>query len=280
VPRLARMTTSAIALLCVGCLVGTGTVLSGASLAGAEVSAAAASSCTNASTTPIDVPGDSTVTIADTCQTSSNNLTGGDQLPPASFAQATKRGDLLAAAVLCGVLKAGMQVPRLAFPAGWHRAKKHTGGIQGGLEAAIYYQADNPGGTTSITLGHVPAGNDDVWCTTFTWEIAGAGDSSSVAASGFASVTGGNSITVGTSKGTTTGDDLVLVAETDGSQYAPNQYQVSNGFDLASVWANGQTYQPGTFSVLATDGKGGKKTTVTQVSSWLDSTAVIAALSI
>lgn len=172
-----------------------------------------------------------------------------------------------------------MAVPKLTSPSGWESAKKHTGGIDGGLEVGIYYRADNPGGLTSVTLGKVPQGNDDVSCTTFTWEITGTGESSSVDATGVASVVGGTSITVATSAATRDGHDLVLVAETDGSEYPPNQYQVSHHFELVSVWGNGEEYQPGTFSALVTDKTRVQKTTVSQASAqWLDSTAVIVAL--
>ena len=126
-----------------------------------------------------------------------------------------------------------------------------------------------------------PQGNDDVSCTIFTWEITGSGDSSAVDATGFASVVGGMSITVATSAPRVTASDLVLVAETDGSEYPPNQYQVSHHFELVSVWGNGQEYQPGTFSALVTDNTRVQRTTVSQASAqWLDSTAVIVALTI
>lgn len=280
-PTAARIVLSLIVPVSLCWLLGAGTASSSGPLAGAAVVAAAAGPCVNATTTPIDVPSGSKVTIADTCQTSYDGIAGGEQLPPASFAHPTKEGDLLVAAVLCGILQAGMTVPKLTPPPGWDKAKKHTGGIEGGLEAAIYYRADNPGRISSIPVGHVPAGSDDVSCTIFTWEITGAGNSSSLDATGSASVVGGTSIAVATSKATQNGRDLVLVAETDGSEYPPNQYQVSHHFDLVSVWANGQTYQPGTFSALVTDQTGVQKTTVSQASQqWWDSTAVIAALTI
>ncbi len=277
----ARIVLSVFASLCLFCLLGVGATTTRSPSAGAGVNASAEGSCINATTTPIDFPGASAVTVADTCQSSSDDIAGGEEIPPASFAKATRAGDLLVAGVLCGVLSAGMPVPKLTAPPGWDKAKKHTGGIDGGLEVAIFYRADNPGGITSITLGQVPAGNDNVSCTTFTWEITGAGAGSSVDASGFASVVGGSSITVATSKAMRSGHDLVLVAETDGSEYPPNQYQASHGFDVVSVWGNGASYQPGTFSALVTDKLGLQKTTISQTSAqWYDSSAVIAALTI
>jgi len=279
VPTVARMVLSVIAPLSLCGVLEVGTLAS-AQPGSAEVVSNAPATCINDTTTPTELPGASGVTIADTCQSSSDNLTGGEQIPAASFAKPTRSGDLLVAAVLCGVLNAGMKVPKLSPPSGWTKAKKHTGGIQGGLEAAIYYRANNQGGITSVMFGQIPAGNDYVDCTTFTWEITGAGDSASLDATGFASVEGGMSITAATSKATTYSDDLVLVAETDGSQYPPNSYEVSRNFDLVSVWANGQTYQPGTFSALVTAKTGVQQATVTQASSWLDSTAVIVTLSV
>ncbi len=279
VPTVARRVLSVIAPLGLCCLLGFETVPTSGPLAGAAVVAAAPAPCVSTTTTPIDLPGDPAVSVATTCQSSDDDITGGEQLPPASFAKPTTRGDLLVAAVLCGVLNGGMAVPKLTSPSGWESAKKHTGGIDGGLEVGIYYRADNPGGLTSVTLGKVPQGNDDVSCTTFTWEITGTGESSSVDATGVASVVGGTSITVATSAATRDGHDLVLVAETDGSEYPPNQYQVSHHFELVSVWGNGEEYQPGTFSALVTDKTRVQKTTVSQASAqWLDSTAVIVAL--
>jgi hypothetical protein len=281
VPTAARMVLTLIVPVSLCCLLEAGIASTSVPLAGAEVVATAVGACVKATTTPVDVPGDPNVTIADTCQTSYDGIPGGEQLPAASFAHATTQGDLLVAAVLCGVLNAGMSVPKLTAAPGWDKAKKRTGGIQGGLEAAIFYRADNPGGISSVPLGHVPAGSDDVSCTTFTWEITGAGGSSSLDATGSSSVVGGASILVATSKATQHGHDLVLVAETDGSEYPPNQYWVSHQFDLVSVWANGQTYQPGTFSALVTGQTGVQKTKVFQASAqWWDSTAVIAALTI
>ncbi len=278
-PTVARKVLSVIAPLGLCCLLGFETVPTSSSLAGAAVAATTPAPCISATTTPVDLPGDSAVSVAETCQSSDDDIAGGEQLPPASFAKPTRRGDLLVAAVLCGVLNGGMVVPKLTSPSGWEKAKKHTGGIDGGLEVAIFYQADNPGGTTSVTLGQVPKGNDDVSCTTFTWEITGTGDSSAVDKTGFASVDGGTSINVATSEATRDGDDLVLVAETDGSEYPPNQYQVSHHFEMVSVWGNGQEYQPGTFSALVADDARVQRTTVSQASAqWLDSAAVIVAL--
>ncbi len=241
-------------------------------------SSATAGSCATQTTSPIAVPGSSNVDIVDTCQSSQNSVTGGEQLAPASFALPTKTGDLLVAAVLCGVLNGGMDVPKLVLPPGWTRAKRHTGGIQGGLEASIFYRADNPGGITSITLGREPTGNNDVFCTTFTWDIAGAGTAASLDATGYASVTGGTSINVATSGPTTKNNDLLLMAETDGSEYPPNQYQVSNHFDMVSAWTNGQVDQPGTFSTKMAGSQGVCHSVISQWSNWLDSTAVMVAL--
>jgi hypothetical protein len=280
-----NMILAVVACLC--CLSVVGTAPLNGPPAGAEESATASSGCVNATTSPTGLPGGSTlpgastVAVVDTCQSSAGPITGGEKIPRAAFAEPTKAGDLLVAAVLCGVLTGGMAVPTLTLPPGWHKGAKHTGGIQGGLEATIYYQADNPGGVTSVALGREPAGNNDVWCTTFTWEISGAGASASVDAKGFASVVGGTSITVATSAATTSGHDLVLAAETDGSEYPPNQYQVSHGFDLVSVWPNGKEYQPGTFSALVTDRLHVERTTISQASAqWFDSTAVIVALNV
>lgn len=85
----------------------------------------------------------------------------------ARFPRPTTAGDLLVAAVTDGVLTSGMRQPGW-HPAGWRRAASVIGGntadggrggyATGGLQAAIFYRTDNPGGITSVPIGKVPAG--------------------------------------------------------------------------------------------------------------------------
>ena len=177
-PTAARMVLTLIVPGSLCCLLEAGIASTSVPLVGAEVVAAAAG---RASRRP---PPPSTFRAIRTSPSPTHvrpaTTAYRRQLPPASFAHATKQGDLLVAAVLCGVLQAGMSVPKLTTAPGWDKGKKRTGGIQGGLEAAMYYRVDNPGGISSVPLGYVPAGSDDVSCTTFTWEITGAGDISSL----------------------------------------------------------------------------------------------------
>jgi hypothetical protein len=216
------------------------------------------------------------VTILQSHQSSESAVRGPATLAAAQFAHPTRRGNLLLAAVLCGVLRGGMKVPALSLPNGWRGGVRRTGGILGGLEASIYYWPDNPGGVTSLALGTVSRGAV-VWCTTFTWEVSGAGPYDAVVAAGTASVIGGTAITVRTSRRERTGD-LVLAAETDGSEVPHNVYHVSSGFILRSQWDNGHVDQPGTFSYMAPARPGVGHVTISQSSNWLDACAVILAL--
>ncbi len=230
-----------------------------------------------------------TITIVQADQSSQSGLVGPATLAPASFSKPTKAGDLLVAAVLCGVVSAGMHVPALSLPSGWLLGRHRVGGVQGGLEAAIYFEPNNPGGVTSVPLDadgavSLPAGSA-AYCTTFTWEVAGFGTSASLDASGAHSLVQSEnpatmSITVKTSKATTAPDDLVLMAETDGSEVPVSSglYQVSPPFNLVSQWDDGQVDQPGTFSYALAPTTGVVSGTVSQWSNWIDACAVLVAL--
>lgn len=85
----------------------------------------------------------------------------------ATLPRPTRAGDLLVAAVIDGVRTSGMRQPSWHLP-GWRRAGDVIGGNTaqggsggrrtGGLQAAIYYRPDSPGGVTSVPIGTVPRG--------------------------------------------------------------------------------------------------------------------------
>lgn len=85
----------------------------------------------------------------------------------ATLPRATHAGDLLVAAVIDGVRTSGMRQPSWHL-AGWRRAGEVIGGNTagggsgdqrtGGLQVAIFYRPDAPGGVTSVKIGTVPPG--------------------------------------------------------------------------------------------------------------------------
>lgn len=97
------------------------------------------------------------------------------------FARPTRRGDLLVAGVDDGVETSGMRHARYLFP-GWRRAVTTIGGERadtgagayatGGLQAAVYFRADNPGGIVSVPVARIPSGSLD-WVSVVLVELAG-----------------------------------------------------------------------------------------------------------
>lgn len=94
------------------------------------------------------------------------------------FRHPTRRGDLLVAGVDDGVESSGMAHARYRFP-GWHRAVETVGGQRattgraatGGLQAAVYFLADNRGGIVSVPVATIPAGSLD-WVSVVLVELA------------------------------------------------------------------------------------------------------------
>jgi hypothetical protein len=220
-------------------------------------------------------------------QSSQSNVMGPGRLSPARFPHPTKRGSLLVAAVLCGVVHDGMEVPALFLSSRWRRAEQRIGGIQGGLEAALFYYPDNPGGITSVPLdaGDAPnvASGSNAWCTTFLWEVSGVGTHNTLDAVGSASYVQGQQrntipLSVETTRPTQHHNDLVVMAETDGSE-VPTQhlYTVLPPFTLQSHWDDGHVYQPGTMSSTVMRNKRTATGTISQWSYWWDASLVIAA---
>lgn len=94
------------------------------------------------------------------------------------FPHPTRRGDLLVAGVDDGVESSGMVHARYRFP-GWRRAVSTIGGQRattgraatGGLQAAIYYLPDNPGGIVAVPVAVIPPGSLD-WVSVVLVELA------------------------------------------------------------------------------------------------------------
>ena len=143
---------------------------------------------------------------------------------------------LLVAAVVDGVLTSGMQQPHW-YPAGWQAAAQTIGGNladggrggyeTGGLQAALFYFPDNPGGIADVPLGKIPSGTQtDV--TAFVIEIAGVPAHLSVDATG-----------ASTSGATSTTDTVVSTVRTSGTlPHAPDL--VRNLCSRAVVLADGE----------------------------------------
>ena len=88
-PTAARMVLTLIAPVSLCCLFEVAVASTSVPVAGAQV-VANANACVKTTTTPMELPGDPNITIADTCQTSHDGIPGGGQLPPAYFARAAR----------------------------------------------------------------------------------------------------------------------------------------------------------------------------------------------
>src|SRR5271154_4301190 len=85
------------------------------------------------------------------------------------FPRPTTPGDLLVAGVDDGVATSGMQQPQYQFQ-GWKLGATTIGGetasdgagaySTGGLQGAIYFYPDNPGGITDVPVATIAAGTD------------------------------------------------------------------------------------------------------------------------
>lgn len=147
----------------------------------------------------------------------------------ATFPAPTRRGDLLVAAIIDGVVVSGMQQPRW-HPPGWRLGDEAIGGQTatngagppqtGGLQVAVWYLPDNPGGITSVDLGTVPGGTQSA-NTAVVAELSGMPSSLQVVAKGWSTNgpspdTYTNSSTVGTTAPPSKLPALVLAAFTNG----------------------------------------------------------------
>lgn len=82
-----------------------------------------------------------------------------------SFRHPTRRGTLLVAAIIDGVVHGGMTQPDWRIE-GWRRGAGMIGGqlgttgrpTAGGLQSVILFDPDNRGGATSLDIGQIPAG--------------------------------------------------------------------------------------------------------------------------
>lgn len=141
----------------------------------------------------------------------------------------TQAHDLLVAAVIDGVRTSGMVQPDWQL-AGWrvgndviggNTADGGTGGYAtGGLQAAVFYRTDVPGGLTAFRVGSVPAGTD-ANVTAVVAELAGLPRSLEVVArgsstSGPTQATDATRSTVATTAVPTALPALVLAAFTNG----------------------------------------------------------------
>jgi hypothetical protein len=109
--------------------------------------------------------------VVEAAQANLNGPNGHGEIGPASFGatftRPTRRGDLLVAGIIDGVVTSGMPQPRWHL-AGWRQGEDVIGGetatdgagpaATGGLQASIWYWPDNPGGVTSVHFGSVPQG--------------------------------------------------------------------------------------------------------------------------
>lgn len=195
----------------------------------------------------------------------------------ASFGKPTRRHDLLAVSVVCGVITGGMKAPAISLPSGWHDGVTHIGGILGGLEAAVYYYPDNPGGVTTFATGSVPEGTE-AYCTTFWSELAGASKVGRVDTSGVADSDGSSSLGVATVSSTHHAGDLVFLASTDGSEVPDNVYALPPGYEALGQQNAGHQYQPGTFSMRVARTEGVQGGTISWDGGSTDSCAVVVAL--
>lgn len=107
-----------------------------------------------------------------------NGKTPGPRNVTVRFPHPTTKGDLLVAGVDDGVEQSGMVHARYRFPH-WRRAVETIGGQRattrgaatGGLQAAIYFYPDNPGGLVSVPVASIPPGSLD-WVSVVLVELA------------------------------------------------------------------------------------------------------------
>lgn len=164
----------------------------------------------------------------------------------ARFNRPTTVGDLLVAAVIDGVQTSGMTQPEMLLPhwtpgrdvIGGNTADGGTGGYAtGGLQSAIYFYPDNPGGLLSLPVVDVPRGTaSDV--TVVLAELSGVPEKVSVDVTGGSTSgptvrTDSTESAVYTDESTTGRPDLVLAAFTNGGN-APNgeRFTYSRGWHL------------------------------------------------
>lgn len=163
------------------------------------------------------------------------------------FPRPTSRGDLLVAGVDDGVETSGMAHARYLFP-GWRRAVTTIGGqtagtgtgphVTGGLQAAIYFYPNNPGGISAVRIATIPRNSLD-WVSVVLVEFAGVSTHLSVDTTGES--TNGPTphdytqvSTVRTSSVTSHDDDLVLAVFNNGDN-SPHgvRYVNSPGWTVA-----------------------------------------------
>jgi len=206
------------------------------------------------------------------------NYVSGPASFSASFARATRAGDLLVVGVICGVFTDGETNATLALPAGWRTGVDEIGGHEGGNEAAEFYYPDNPGGITTFAVGSIPRGTE-ADCTTFWTELAVVGASVGVDTTGTGTSLGGESDTVLTDAVVPAGD-LVLLAETDGTTVADNQYTLPAGFAFLGQENDdvNDSNQPGVLAELVAGGGRREGGTVSWNGGWTDSATCIMAL--
>lgn len=156
------------------------------------------------------------------------------------------RGDLLVAAVDDGVFTSGMVHPHYLFT-NWDLAVTTIGGETqndgqggyetGGLQASIYYLADNPGGIDDIRVATVPRGTETV-LTVAVAELSGVPQGLTVDTTG-ASTSGPSASTYTqksavTTVGTTTGRPDLVVALFNNGGNSPHgeRYVTAPGWTL------------------------------------------------
>ena len=147
----------------------------------------------------------------------------------ARFSQPTQAGDLLVAAIVDGVITSGMPQPGGLMP-GWTLGRDVIGGntanggsggySTGGLQVAIYFYPDNPGGIVSVPATKIASGSVST-LTILLAEISGAPRDISVdvagsSTSGPTTQTDSTTSTVYTDTSTHHAPDLVLAAFDNG----------------------------------------------------------------
>jgi len=212
--------------------------------------------------------------IVEKGQTNVNRMHGPVQFR-GSLPVASRRGDLLVAAVLCGVVGNDPRAPALRFPPGWHEAVGRVGGFEGGLESAIFYYPANPGGIRRFPVGSVPKGAD-VWCTVFSIEVAGFAGSVHLDTSG-SGQSWGTAVTARTSTPTSQPENLVLLASTDGTEERYTRYTLPSGFRQIQEQHNGLRNQPATLSLHIASARAVQGGTVAWGGATTDGCAVVAA---
>lgn len=187
----------------------------------------------------------------------------------------SRRGDLLIAAVVCGVVGNGTAVPTLRLPGGWHEAVRRVGGFEGGLESALYFYPSNPGGLRRFSVGSVPRGTD-AYCTTFTAELRGIGAGVHLEATG-SGQSWGTAVAARTPTAVSRSRTVVLLVSTDGTEEHHTHYTIPSGFRPIEEQTDGRRYQPGTFSIRFGTSTGPQGGVVTWQGAMTDGCAVVAA---